>query len=349
MGHYPTEGGDVRLTPVVLLAALSAQMAPPWRDPADHRVELVTVDEGVQLEVLDWGGRGRPLVLLAGSGHTAHVFDEFAPELRECCHVYGITRRGYGISTRPAAGYGDQRLADDVLAVLDRKRIRQPVLVGHSMAGGELTTLGRQHADRVAGLVYIDALGDLEDDPPADKEWLALQQQLPPGLQPAPACDPVDRSSFPAYRRTFGCRMGFVLPEAELRQGFANENGAVGAFRTPDWVSRAIGQGQVFRRDYSGIRVPVLVLMNDVETSEELLAASGYQPRNADERARIERFMARSRIVFGRFTAKLTQHVPNARIRKYPLAGHYLFLTRKEDVLKEIRAFAGGLATSPPA
>jgi non-heme chloroperoxidase len=60
-----------------------------------HRVHLVTVAEGVNLEVLDWGGTGRSVVLLAGSGNTAHVFDEFAPKLTDCCHVYGFTRRGF--------------------------------------------------------------------------------------------------------------------------------------------------------------------------------------------------------------------------------------------------------------
>ncbi len=340
------------LLPIVI-AALTAQAATPWRDTAAHRSELVTVDEGVSLEVLDWGGTRQPVVLLTGSGHTAHVFDDLAPKLLDCCHVYAITRRGYGRSSRPEAGYHDQRLADDVLAVLDRKQIQRPVLIGHSMAGGEMTTLGRQHSDRLAGLVYLDALGDLEDDPPADREWLSLQQQLPSGLQPAPACEPTDRSSFPAYRRTFGCRMGFQFPESELRQTFEEVDGGVGPPMTPDWVSRAIGQGQVFRRDYSGIRVPVLALMNGADTTEEVLAATGYQPKDAGERARIGRFMARSRVVFGRFTDKLTKHVPDVRIVKYPLAGHYLFFTREADVLREIHAFIAklspGRASDPAA
>jgi len=42
-----------------------------------------------------------------------------------------------------------------------------------------MTTLGRQHSDRLGGLVYLDALGDLEDDSPADPEWVALQQKVP--------------------------------------------------------------------------------------------------------------------------------------------------------------------------
>jgi hypothetical protein len=46
------------------------------------------------VEVLDWGGSLRAIVLLAGSGNTAHVFDEFAPKLTRCCRVYGTTRIG---------------------------------------------------------------------------------------------------------------------------------------------------------------------------------------------------------------------------------------------------------------
>src|SRR5204863_5633682 len=88
------------------------------------------------------------------SGTTAHVFDDFAPKLAAFSHVYGITRRGYGDSSHPPSGYDDQRLADDVLRVLDSLKIDSPVLAGHSMAGGELTTLGNQHSNRLAGLVY---------------------------------------------------------------------------------------------------------------------------------------------------------------------------------------------------
>ena len=126
----------------------------------------------------------------------------FAPKLTDCCHVYGITRRGFGVSSRPASGYDDQRLADDVFRVIEGAKIRRPVLIGHSMAGGEMTTVGRQHSDRLAGLVYLDAIADLEDDPPADKEWAALQQKMPPDLRPRPVCPPVDRRLSPRIEVT---------------------------------------------------------------------------------------------------------------------------------------------------
>jgi len=90
-------------------ATSRAQKSEPWCDPSTHKVRFVTVEKGVRLEVLDWGGSGRPLVLLAGLGFTAHVFDGFAEKLTDSYHVYGITRRGYGASSRPASGYTEQR------------------------------------------------------------------------------------------------------------------------------------------------------------------------------------------------------------------------------------------------
>ena len=42
-------------------------------DPSPHETKLVTVEDGVQLEVLDWGGSGPALVLLAGLGATRRI------------------------------------------------------------------------------------------------------------------------------------------------------------------------------------------------------------------------------------------------------------------------------------
>src|SRR5919109_1117508 len=97
-----------------IAAAASAQQPAAWRDPSPHEIRFVEVQPKVRLEVLDWGGSGRPVVLLTGSGNTGHVFDDFAPKLESCCHVYAITRRGYGASTHPEVGYDNQRLADDI-------------------------------------------------------------------------------------------------------------------------------------------------------------------------------------------------------------------------------------------
>ena len=128
-----------------------------WKDPSPHAVQFVTVNRDVKLEVLDWGGTGRPLLLLAGLGNTSHIFDTVAPMLSGSYHVYGLTRRGYGSSSVPAAGYSADRLADDVLEVIDFLKLNKPVLAGHSMAGEELSSIGSRQPGKVAGLIYLDA------------------------------------------------------------------------------------------------------------------------------------------------------------------------------------------------
>jgi pimeloyl-ACP methyl ester carboxylesterase len=145
-----------------------------WRDPAPHTDQFVTVDKDVRLEVLDWGGSGRPLVLLAGLGNTAHIFDRLAPKLINQFHVYGVTRRGFGASSVPPSGYSADRLADDVLKVIETLKLNRPVLAGHSVAGEELSSIGSRHPEKVAGLVYLEAAYAYAIDVPA------LSCTLPP-------------------------------------------------------------------------------------------------------------------------------------------------------------------------
>jgi len=69
-------------------------------------------------------------------------------------HVYGISRRGFGASSSPAAtgnAYDADRLGDDVLVVIDSLKLNKPVLVGHSVAGEELSSVGSRHPKRCRG------------------------------------------------------------------------------------------------------------------------------------------------------------------------------------------------------
>ncbi len=124
-------------------------------------VRFVQVAPNVKLETLDWGGTGRSVVLLTGLGGTAHDFDEFARKLTATYHVYGITRRGFGASSKPPAtteNYSAERLGEDVIAACDLLHLQKPVLIGHSIAGEELSYIGSRHPEKAAGLVYLDAI-----------------------------------------------------------------------------------------------------------------------------------------------------------------------------------------------
>jgi pimeloyl-ACP methyl ester carboxylesterase len=324
-----------------MLNVLTPVGGPPkcasWHDPSRHQVRFVTVEDGVRLEVLDWGGHGRPIVLLAGSGNTAHVFDGFAKNLAGGHHVYGITRRGYGASSHPDSGYTEQRLAEDVLRVLDSLRIVAPVLVGHSMAGEELTRLGDEHSDRLRGLVYLDAAADPADLPPSSPSYTELFHNLPEPMRTRPSPSSSDLRSFVAYR-DWRVRAGEVaFPESELRNGFeCNPDGSVGRFRTTQAIHEAIGAGAQ-KRDYARIRVPILALF----------AAPGgkpkYQPKGAEESAAIERYEAATAAFIEIGKKRLQNAAAGVRIVDLPGADHYLFLSNEADVARELSAFVSGL------
>ena len=145
-------------------------------DHTPHKIRFVKVAPGVELEVLDWGGSGKAMVLLTGLGDNAHVYDQFAFQFTDYFHVIGITRRGFLPSSQPRNGYDVPTRAADDIAVLDALGIDKAVFVGHSLAGSELSELGLKYKARVDKLVYLDA-ADLAErffpwraEPPGFKE-----------------------------------------------------------------------------------------------------------------------------------------------------------------------------------
>ena len=108
---------------------------------------------GNQLEVLDWGGKGRTILFLTGLGNTAHVYDNFAPRFTNNFHVYGISRRGYGASEQTDTGYGIDTLTRDILSVIDALGIDKVILIGHSIAGDEITNFSSKYPNRVLKVV----------------------------------------------------------------------------------------------------------------------------------------------------------------------------------------------------
>jgi pimeloyl-ACP methyl ester carboxylesterase len=322
---------------MVLAATCVCSQEPKWKDSSPHRIRFVRVEDDVRLEVLDWGGSGRPLVLLAGSGNSAHIFDDFAVKLTDLCHVYGITRRGYGASSRPASGFSAERLGGDVLAVLDALHLTAPVLAGHSLGGHELTAVASANRNRIAGLVYVDSTADPTFDWGPYQE---LRKKLPSAMK-YPQPSPEERRSFQSYRDWQKRIMGFAFPESELRNVFAtNPDWTMGGYGTPISVRDAITAG-MRKPDYSRIRVPVLAFFTLPGPVEDQIQR--YQPRTPQERAAIEQVYAADVAYAKRSIANLQSGVPGARVVELAGANHYVFLSNESDVLREIRPFLAGL------
>ena len=309
-----------------------------WRDPSPHQVRWFTVDSSVQLEVLDWGGAGPPVVLL-GCYLSAHMYDEFAPKLTSQFHVHGITRRGIGASDKPATGYAVQRSADDVLEVLNSLKVQKSLLVGHSCAGQILTMFAAQHSDRLLGLVYLDGATDPTSTPEDVGAPMPNPTMLPRSIKPPSA---PDYTSFEALRVSQRSQRGWAFPEAELRQQFvANPDGSVGRSLLSPVIRRAITVDARVKPDYSNIRVPVLAVYQRDRPFEEV--AADFVIRNEQERAALRQQYAATRALYVRWQQDLLAGVPSARIVELPGASLFMFLSNEADVLREIRAFAATL------
>ena len=140
---------------------LNTVNASEWVDTTQHKIHYAEMDDNIKLEVIDWGGKGTPLVFLAGLALNAHTYDPLVSSFVDSYRVIGITRVGHGNSESRKENFSTARLTKDIITVLDYMNIDNAIFAGHSFAGGELNHLGRHFPDRVKGLIYIDAVQDL--------------------------------------------------------------------------------------------------------------------------------------------------------------------------------------------
>lgn len=118
------------------------------------------------LHVDDGGSGGVPVVLHHGLGADLHVWDSALAALRQTRRAIAFDIRGHGKSPR-AGEYTLGAAAEDVDDLVNDLGIERFWLVGHSLAGGVLSAYAGLHPRKLAGLVYVDAIGDFTRAPAA--------------------------------------------------------------------------------------------------------------------------------------------------------------------------------------
>src|SRR5216684_5192603 len=56
---------------------------------------------GLKLHYLDWGGDGRPIVILHATGFLGRIYRPIAEALTSIGHIYSYDQRGHGDSEHP--------------------------------------------------------------------------------------------------------------------------------------------------------------------------------------------------------------------------------------------------------
>lgn len=325
---------------LVLVLFASASSAQARRaESVQGKISFVTVEPGVKLEVKDWGGTGRPIVLLAGLGATLHAFDEFAPRLTGRYHVYGITRRGFGASSAPDPvdnHYAADRLGDDVLSVLDQMKIQRPVLIGHSFAGEELSSIGSRFPDRIAGLVYLDAANRYAFSPVHRGDFridtLELRRELTASLDaisPVEARKAIDRLQelLPQFQADLieEKKLWATVPEMSAR-GY-DEQVKERSTRAGQ-IEKAALDGE---RRYTSLNCPVLAIF-------ALPHDHGLPP--GPKRDAVDAWEMQT---FGPLADSFEAGVPTAHVVRIAHAKHAVFQSNSTEVINEINRFIDGL------
>jgi pimeloyl-ACP methyl ester carboxylesterase len=305
-----------------------------WSDPSPHRVRFIQVAgmspgdsaRPMRLEVLDWGGTGPAVVLLAGSGGTAHVYDDLAPQLTNSFRVIGITRRGHGASSRSAdtLAYALDGSTSDIKTVLDTLGIRRASLVGHSIAGAEITRFAARWPDRVEKLVYLDSAHDFD----GYDQLLAANPSWPPPVQIRRG---THNDTVSAYRE-WGKRDLW---------GYWSDAMEVDRIRAADADSFALRvllrDATLHPKEYRAVRAPALALSAWYTTGtwffhlDPLRDSVKWREASRWVDSAMRPFLARG-------NQRFLDEIPNGRLVQFD-SDHYVFIFREERTLAELRKF----------
>lgn len=142
-------------------------------------MDLSISANGVTLKGVE-DGEGTPVVLLHGLTATRRYVVMGSKALERSGHrVIAYDARAHGESS-PGDEYTYDRLAADLLAVLDDRGIERAVLAGASMGAHTITAFALRHPDRVAALVLMTPAYDPDAERDFDR-WDALAKGLREG------------------------------------------------------------------------------------------------------------------------------------------------------------------------
>jgi pimeloyl-ACP methyl ester carboxylesterase len=285
---------------------------------------MITGSTHNQLEILDWGGKGIPILFLTGLSNTAHVYDHFAPGFTDQFQVYGMSRRGYGKSEQTKDGYGIDTLANDILEVLNTLKIDKVILIGHSIAGDEITTFATKYPGRVSHIIYLDAAYD--------------HINLPEPFPEFPKKTNRDSSSVSDFNLYLKRIRGFTFPEEEIKNQYEfDEKGKLVKNITPWSIGGAIVDG-VRLPSYKSIQCSALAIYGQRNTAEEWFPSLPLMD-SVNQRKAIKEFMPEWKKYYDGEMKRFQTEMVDGTVKEITGADHYIFLTHPKETENIIRSF----------
>ncbi|WDZ95881.1 alpha/beta hydrolase [Herbaspirillum sp. WKF16] len=270
-------------------------------------MSTITTRDGTEIYYKDWGS-GQPVVFSHGWPLDGDMWEYQMNFLAERGYrVIAYDRRGFGRSGQPWSGYDYDTFADDLHQLIETLDLREAVLVGFSMGGGDVARyIGRHGTGRVAKAALLGAVTPIFGKAEGHEQGVPKDvfDGIKAGLR-------ADRAQFLSDFSTvfFGTnRPGHKVSPGVLAQTF-NIAMLASLKGTLDCVT-AFSETD-FRADMKKFDIPTLVIHGD---DDQVVPAE----------------------VTGKLAAAM---VPGAQFKLYGGAPHALCFTHKDQLNEDLLAF----------
>src|SRR5215471_1198573 len=207
-------------------------------------------------------GSGQPVVLIHGYPLNSASWEKQVPALLKAGYrVIAYDRRGFGKSSQPATGYNYDTFAEDLHRLVQHLKLRDFVLVGFSMGGGEVARyIGKYGSKGVSKAVIIGGIPPFLLKTPDNPE--GVEAAVFEGIQKAVAADRY--AFFTEFFKNFyntDVFLGKRISEQAVQASWsiaADSSPAASLACVPTW-------GEDFRKDLTRVDVPTLVIHGDAD------------------------------------------------------------------------------------
>ena len=133
--------------------------------------------DGIKIHLASWEGKGKNVIGVHGLTANCRCWDVIAPAVAPKHQLFALDLRGRGLSDKPPTGYSEEHHLRDLKCIMDDLQLENTLLMGHSLGGYISMGFAARHPERVAGLILIDAGGDLSQE-----HWDRVAEAIKPAI-----------------------------------------------------------------------------------------------------------------------------------------------------------------------
>ena len=199
------------------------------------------------------------------------------------------------------------------------------ILIGHSIAGEEMSYMAAKYPDEISKLVYLDAAFDRI----AVDSMLTEVFPVPPDVPVRPDPTDADTATAAAYVAFVHRTRGVNIPESDIRERYKYD----GWDEENTLAYQSIGARHP---DYRAIRAPALAIYAISDTVTQL---EPWQRADKEHAAGLMEMLRGIESVEKKQREQFKREVAHGGVVEIHGGHHWVFVSHRDEVLAEVRRF----------